>query len=384
MLDSHPIAPPQSRPIYSNIAYTLLSYALEAHTGRNYSTLLHELLTLPLNMSSTVPSPGTDSLAVIPPVPNTWGSSYGDNTPGGGLVSTLSDMTTFVHAILTRNPSVGTETQIREWLQPRTFAGSRSSFVGLPWEIFRPEPGLLFNKATTQQGNGGGAGHTVTIHSKGGAAYGYNSRIALLDEYGVGLVLLTAGGQDALTDIFDAALSLLVPALDGLAREQAAREYGGAFAGRSTEETGGVPVNATTEMDGVSLRLTGLYRNGSDILAGLEEVWQVTLFAFLPSLRLTGIYRLYPTEVERTSVLPNGRKVVEEDWRLWWEMELDSETELPGRGISSHDCLSWSVADWMHYGSEPVDRVVFVKDAETGRVLGLDAPFLRSGTMEKS
>ncbi|KAK4120418.1 beta-lactamase/transpeptidase-like protein [Parathielavia appendiculata] len=383
MLSSHPVAPPQSRPVYSNVAYTLLSYALEVHTGKNYSTLLRDLLTRPLNMSSTVPSgQGNDSHAVIPPVQSTWGSSYGDNVPGGGLVSTLADLGSFVHAILGRDSRrLGlTATQVREWLQPRSFAGSRSSFVGLPWEIFRPEPKLLFSHYHRRSRAGGG--HTVTIHSKGGAAYGYNARIALLDEYGVGLVILTAGGQDVVTGVFDAALSVLVPALDEEAREQAAREYVGAFVAAVPMVV--APVNATTETDGTSLRLTGLYRNGTDILASLRELWEVTLFGFLPSLRLTGVVRLYPAEVERKSKLPDGREVVEEEWRLWWDMELLSEAELPGKGISAHDCLAWSLADWMHYGGEPVDRVVFVKDAATDSVVGFDAPFLRSGTMEKS
>ncbi|KAK4040428.1 beta-lactamase/transpeptidase-like protein [Parachaetomium inaequale] len=380
MLTSHAQAPPQSRPVYSNIAYTLLAYALEAATGKNYTTQLHDLLTAPLNMPSTIATPGNDSLAVIPPVDNTWGSDYGDNAPGGGLVSTLSDLTTFLHAILSRNPTFATPTQIRAWLQPRTFSGSRSSAVGLPWEIFRPDPALLFPGYDPATGEGG---HTVTIHAKDGAAYGYHARIALLDEYGLGVVLLTAGDQDALGEVYDAAMSVLVPAVDGVAREQAGREYVGAFRGLSTGETGGVDVNATTEMDGVSLRLTGLYRNGTDILASLRELWGVTLGGFLPSLDLAGVARLYPTEIERPRVLPDGREVLEEDWRVWWEIESRADTEMPGKELSNNDCLTWTLADWMHYGSEPADRVVVVRDADTGSVLGLDAPFLRTGIMEK-
>jgi hypothetical protein len=381
MLTSRPIAPPQSRPIYSNIAYTLLSHALEVATGKNYSTLLQEMLTVPLNMPSTTPSPGNDSLAVIPPVSNTWGSPYGDNVAGGGLVSSLADLTSFVHAILARSPALATETQIREWLQPRSFTGSRSSFVGFPWEIFRPLPGLLFPKynETTQVG-----GHTITIHAKDGAAYGHHARIALLDEYGIGLVLLTAGDQIALSEIYDAALSILVPAVDAVASKQAEKAYVGTFTGYSTEETGHVEVNATTEMDGISLKLSGLYRNGTDVLAGLDELWKATVAAFLPPLKTVGVYRLYPAEVERKRVLPDGSEIVEEDWRLLREVKLKSETEMPGKGISENDCLyPWTLGDWVHYGSEAVDRIVFVKD-ETGTVLGVDAPFLRTQTMQKS
>ncbi|KAH6649431.1 beta-lactamase/transpeptidase-like protein [Chaetomium tenue] len=381
MLTSDPQALPQARPVYSNIAYTLLAFALEAATGKDYATQLRDFLTTPLHMPSTLPSPGNDSLAVIPPVDNTWGSPYGDNAPGGGLVSTLADLSAFLHAILSRDEALASPADIRAWLQPRTFSGSRSSAVGLPWEIFRPEPGLLFPGYDAETGEGG---HTVTIHAKDGAAYGYHARIALLDEYGVGLVVLTAGNQDALGGVYDAALTGLVPVLDGLARSQAVEEYGGVFRGVSTEETGGVSVNATVELDGLSLRLTGLNRNGSDILAALQELWGVTLFEFLPSLDMTGVYRLYPTGIEKKAVLPDGREVVEEDWRVWWEVESTSESEMPGKGLSDTDCLTWTLADWMYYGSQSADRVVFVKDAETGSVLGLDAPFLRTGAMGKS
>ncbi|KAK4153517.1 beta-lactamase/transpeptidase-like protein [Chaetomidium leptoderma] len=393
MLTSRPIARPQSRPVYSNIAYTILAYAIEAATGKDYATALHDLVTAPLHMPSTAPSPGNDDRAVIPPVDSSWGSDYGANAPGGGLVSTLADMTAFLHAILTRNPALATPTQIHEWLQPRSFAGSRSSFVGLPWEIFRPAPSVLFphtydSDAATQEEGGGG--HSVTIHAKDGAAYGYHARVALLDEYGVGLVVLTAGGggqdSDALTEVYDAALSVLVPAADDAARAVGREQYAGHwwFKGQSTrEETGRVPVEARTEMDGVSLKLTGLRRNGTDILQGLKQMWGVTLSTFVPSKQVTGVFRLYPADVERTTVLPGGKKVVEEDWRLWWETENTLESDMPGKGISDHDCLSWTLADWIHYGSESVDRVVFVKDAKTGEVLSLDVPFLRTSTMKK-
>ncbi|KAK0707715.1 beta-lactamase/transpeptidase-like protein [Lasiosphaeris hirsuta] len=381
LLKTYPIAAPQSRPVYSNIAFTLFTLALSAKANLSYAQLLGTVTT-PLNMTSTLPSPGADSLAVIPPVANSWGADYGFNAPGGGLVSTLSDLSAFLHAILSRSATLGlTATQINEWLQPRAFTGSRSSFVGAPWEIFRPEPELLFPGYDVASGQGG---HTVTVFAKDGAAYGYRARIALLDEYGVGLVLLTAGDADALTSVFDAALSVLVPALEGAAREEGKREYVGAFAGKSTRETGEVEVNASVALDGASLRLIGLARNGTDILESLGELWAATVGEFLPSIETTGVYRLYPTGIFRESVLADGRKVLEEDWRLSPDLLLNSDTELPGKGISGNDCLDWTLVDWMYYGSEPVDRFVFVKDVGTGSVLGLDLPFLRTRRMGKA
>ncbi|KAK4141531.1 beta-lactamase/transpeptidase-like protein [Dichotomopilus funicola] len=381
MLTAHPQSAPELRPVYSNIAYTFLALALEAATGKNYTVQLQDYLSTPLNMPSTFPSPGDDKLAVIPPVESTWGSPYGINAPGGGLVSTLADLSAFLHAILTRSPHLAEDpTDILAWLQPRTFSGSHSGAVGLPWEIFRPHPSLLFPHYDPVAETGG---HTVSIYAKDGAAYGYHARIALLDEYGVGLVLLTAGDQDALGDVYDAALTVLVPALEQAAREQAEQQYTGSFRGVSSEETGGVVVNATTELDGTSLLLTGLWRNGSDIISGYRQLWDVTLSPFLPSMELTDKFRIYPTEMERKKTLGDGREVVEEDWRLWYVLDRESVSELPGKGLSNNDCLTWTLTDWLYYGNEPADRFVFTKDAKTGEVLAFDAPFLRSGAMDK-
>jgi len=363
----------------------LASYTLTAHTSQPYPSLLASLITTPLNLSSTFPAPGNSSLAVIPPTPNNWGSSYGDNVPAGGLVSTLSDLSSFVHAILTANPSLGlTKSQLDAWKKPHAFTGSQYSFVGMPWEIFRPPPEALFpfsdEEERDEYGRGEGRGHTVTILSKGGGAYGYHAHVALIEEYGVGIAVLTAGGENAVMVVVNALLSVVVPALDKVAREQVREEYVGGYFGK---ERDGVHVNATVELDGLSLKLTGLGRNGSDILAGLGELWNVTVAGFLPS-RLTGVYRIYPAEVERRETLPGGGEVVLEDWRFQWDIEFDMKSDLPGSQLSGKDCLSWTLTDWMHYGSEPIDRVVFVKDAKTGNVLGLDVPFLRTGVMGKA
>ncbi|KAK5651384.1 hypothetical protein OQA88_12541 [Cercophora sp. LCS_1] len=369
LLHSHPTADPSTRPVYSNVAFALAIYALSSVTNKTYTELLS-----PLPMHSTFPAPGNDSLAVIPPVPNNWGSSYGDDAPGGGLVSTLSDLSVFFHAILSRDPKLGlSETQIREWLKPHAFTGSPYSFVGMPWEIFRPAPGLVFPDYNATTGEGG---HIVTIYQKGGGAYGYRSHVALVEEYGLGLVVLTAGGQNALEIVTSAVLGVVLPAADEAAREEVERQYVGVW------EANGDAINATVEVDGVGLKLAGLWRDGSDILEGLRELWDVTVNAFLPS-RLNKLFRLYPASVERKAQV-EGREVVLEDWRFQWDMEFDTASDLPGERLAGNDCLSWTLGDWMHYGSEPVDRVVFVKDAQTGKVLWLDVPFLRTGMMEKA
>jgi CubicO group peptidase (beta-lactamase class C family) len=54
---------------------------MQSVTGKNYSQLLRDELTIPLRWRNTGPSPGTDSDAVIPPTDNSWGGEFGEGVP---------------------------------------------------------------------------------------------------------------------------------------------------------------------------------------------------------------------------------------------------------------------------------------------------------------
>ncbi|KAI1877901.1 uncharacterized protein JN550_000083 [Neoarthrinium moseri] len=367
MLSSYPVAAPESRPVYSNIAFNLIVYAIQEQTGQNYTELLRDFVTTPLGLSNTMVSPGDDSKAVIPPVDNSWGSDYGDNAPGGGLVSSLSDLSIFIRGILDHS-ILESETEVLQWLKPSSSTGSPSSLVGMPWEIYRTQELTPAHP------------HTIDIYAKAGSAYGYQSHMAVIDEYGVAVVVLTAGSAKATDIIYGTVLSTLIPAIDEIARSQAA-QYTGSFV--SVADGG---VNATLVQDDDSLVLAGLRRNGTDVLEGLFEINRVAIGGFLnvePSRA-----RLYPVGVEAPGSRPrpdgsNGT-VVLQDWRVDWVFEMRSDSELPGAALTAGDCLTWTLADWIHYGSEPLDRVVFVLDPQTRQVLGVEVPFIRSGVLGKS
>lgn len=234
--------------------------------------------------------------------------------------------------------------------------------MGLPWEIFRAD------ELTPDHP------HVVDIYAKGGGAYGYRAQIAALDEYGLGLVLLTAGDGTALTYLYDAILGTVVPAVDKAAREQA-EKYTGTF----SADSDGVPVVAELEQDEDSVLITSLTRNGSDIIAGIQEIFNQGLGSIVGFTVSTP--RLFPTDIEEQTT-QDGKEVVREDWRMMWgDAQFGESGELPGQGVTRGDCLMWTVADWSHYGKEPLDRFVFVRDVETGEVLGLEAPFLRAGLL---
>lgn len=286
----------------------------------------------------------------------------------GGLVSTISDLSAYAHGILSRSDNIlPSEAAIRAWLKPDSVTGSLHSLVGFPWEIFRTA-----NLTPAHP-------KVIDIYAKGGGAYNYRSQFALLDDYGVAVVVLTAGSSRAVTPIYDHLLTALVPALDDAAREQAEARYAGEFVG----DDSGVVVNATLVLDEDSILITSLARNGSDILAGFQQIFS-TAFGEIVGLEVD-IPRLYPIDVEAPGELEvdgETRAVVYEDWRLTWSDFASVESsDLADSGLSTQDCLSWTLVDWIHYGKEPLDRFVFVKDAETNEVLGFEVPFLRSGLL---
>lgn len=86
--------------------------------------------------------------------------------------------------------------------------------MGLPWEIYRTT-----NLTQTHP-------HTIDIYAKDGDVVEYYSRLSLIDQYGVGLVILTAGSTKAINPLNEAAFSILIPAVEEEARHQAQRYLG--------------------------------------------------------------------------------------------------------------------------------------------------------------
>lgn len=101
--------------------------------------------------------------------------------------------------------------------------------------------------------------------------------------------------------------------------------------------------------------------------------------------------RLYPTEIEREvspsdteKIRPKLNPSMEEDL-IWQEWRVNFDTilvdgvamsDLPGQDgwSASAFCASWQIVDWMHYGGNAVDLVVFLVGAEMGKVFGVEVP----------
>ena len=132
------MVPSHHAPVYTNLAYLLLAYALENMTGAHFPDLMNSTILHPLSLTSTyyplAPSSATKR-AIIPfEDTSAW---YSTNlrplNPGGAVYSTTKDMRTFGKSIL--NSTLLSSALTRRWLKPHSFTPDRHISVGAPWEI---------------------------------------------------------------------------------------------------------------------------------------------------------------------------------------------------------------------------------------------------------
>lgn len=79
LVQRHPVFPPYGRALYSNAAYRILAYVIEAITGKSYEAVLKEDVFEPLGLkhSSSIP-PVRSGAGVIPDGDAGWSRPYGD------------------------------------------------------------------------------------------------------------------------------------------------------------------------------------------------------------------------------------------------------------------------------------------------------------------
>jgi hypothetical protein len=373
--ETHPVTLPNSRPSYSTVSFSVLSYAMQKATGKTFDELLEDEVLKPFNLTSTGAHPSNTNNAVIPIAqPNSWGVDYGDQAPGGGLRSSVNDICHIMHAILTRT-ALEDPAAVRKWLQPTAFGTTPSFLVGLPWEIHRTT-----NLTPAHP-------HTIDIHAKDGAALAYAARMAVIDQYGMGIVILSAGGlgNEALNPVTDAILATLVPAVEEATREHA-RKYMAKYSASSNitspySDEPKVPASVVLDIDdGPGLRVQSLLRNGTDMFSAIQTVWDLQLVS--PGV-LNTEFRMYPMDIEECATEElNGQnvKVVKEDWRmiiapkpLPLKSELPTTSEEPFNG----DCYAFQSVDTIYYGGQAVDRFVVWKYQSSGEIVGIESPALR-------
>ncbi|RBR13272.1 uncharacterized protein FIESC28_08238 [Fusarium coffeatum] len=331
-----PITSTANTPIYSNLAYQILAYALEGMTGKPFEKSLQSSLLKPLSMKdTTLEAPKGKINAVIPEneLLSWWNITTGDGSPYGGMFSTSADLTRLGQSIL--KSSILDPPTTRAWMKPIAHTADLHMSVGMPWEIRRTLLPLGPNGI-----------RVVDLYTKNGAIGLYTAIVVLSPDHGIGFVALFAGpSRDVvLSYVPDLLANTLLPAAEEAAREAATARFTGTFQGRETE--------VTLEMED-TLVVKNWARGGVDVLATMAAVWW-------PGLEVTPILRLYPM-VEGDKKM-SFRGTFDAKAINGSEPNAEVNAAYTTAGPFSGGCLSWGVMDTLTYGDAGVDDFEFVLD----------------------
>jgi CubicO group peptidase (beta-lactamase class C family) len=357
----HPVVPAESSPVYSNIAYLLLAYAVENMTGTLFPQVMNESLLAPLSMDSTYYPLAPESLenAVIPFNETlAWFTvNIRSLNPGGAHYSTTNDMRLFGKSIL--NSTLLPPAMTRRWLKPHSFQPDSYEVVGAPWEIVSYPPGSRF---------------PTRVYSKAGDIGLYSAQMGLIPDYNVGFTVLAAGPRASQINrnLSDAIVDHFIPALKQVAVTQAWETYAGTYSsddGVNNNLVLSVPDAPPGDESGPTLQLDQLIWNGTDIV-------QIYTQAF----RLNTSTQELQTDLHYAGFrqrISGGR--VKESWRVGFNVvelidDVPANTTQSG-GVYQQTCAGWASLDALKYGGISFDEVVFTRDGAD--IVAVDLRFLQ-------
>ncbi|KAH7207360.1 beta-lactamase/transpeptidase-like protein [Fusarium oxysporum] len=351
-----PITSTANTPVYSNVAYQILTYALEGMTRKPFKKSFQSSLLHPLSMKRTsLEAPGSKENAMIPENEQLswWNVTTADGSPYGGMFSTAADLTRLGQSIL--NSSILSPSETRSWMKPITHTADVHMSVGMPWEIRRTYIPL-----------GRSGARVVDLYTKNGAIGLYTAIFVLSPDHEIGYVALIAGANRAylLSYLPDLLAQTLLPAAENAARDTAVKRLAGPFKGPKSQ--------LTVTMDD-TLVVRNWTRGDVDVIATQAALtW--------PGLDVTTVLRLYPVGLEGNKRM-SFRGVFEA--RAVGESTAEAETNATDANIGpfSGGCLSWGGVDSLTYGNIGVDDFEFEVDGD-GNATGLTPRVMRE-TLEK-
>ena len=124
-------------PFYSNGAYQILTYALQAITNRTISDMISDDVFCPLDMTDSSYALKVNASGIIPGTvkDSLWSAPLGDAGATGGMYSSARDLVKLGQSILNKTQLSPTTT--RRWLKPWAHTAVWQQAVGLAWEIAR-------------------------------------------------------------------------------------------------------------------------------------------------------------------------------------------------------------------------------------------------------
>lgn len=169
-VDILPVNLPDTTPIRSDAAFQLLALAVESVTKRPFSETFNDRISKPLGLKNTHFFE-TQSHLLSNGLSNT---SLNGEQASLGLLSTISDLATLGHAMLTSKLLPAAVT--RRWLKPFTSTSNLRNSVGRPWEIYH------YGTLPTDP--------VIDIYTKTGTLGRYSSYFGLVPSHDVGFAIL--------------------------------------------------------------------------------------------------------------------------------------------------------------------------------------------------
>ncbi|KAI5360800.1 Putative beta-lactamase/transpeptidase [Septoria linicola] len=345
----HPVFAPWDQPSYSNGAYQLLAAALERTTNSSFPETLQANIFDKLNMTSSYSSiPPASAPGVIPfnQSASQWNTTLIRGGPEGGLYSSTADLVKLGQGIMKH--SLLSPVQTRRWMKPLSHTSSLRYSVGAPWEIFR------------RSRREGDTLHSVDLYTKGGDIGGYHTVFALIPQYDIGYVVLTAGSPyTSALAIDDQQINVLLNGLDDIAHQQAAknmaRTYTHVLFNNPSSNNTNTSLILEMEPNAPGLNVTALIINGTDFPAAILGGQPYEL-------------RTYPTELSRCN---ETRGTTLTSWRM---LAHPRYTKAQQQQQELQDAV-WLATSNQVYGYTGLNGLL-VETEEGGRVVGIEVRVL--------
>ncbi|PKS13384.1 hypothetical protein jhhlp_000155 [Lomentospora prolificans] len=344
---------PFTTPMYSNVAFSFLSFVIEQVTNKTFDEHVQESIFTPLGMDSTTSGakPEDDASGFIPAEDPWWFLNLGVFNPAGGFFSNTEDLVKLGEGIL--NHDVLSAVETRKWMKPTEHTASLGVSVGAPWEIFRTK------NLTTD-------GRIIDVYSKTGDLGPYHAIFALVPDYDLVFTLLTGGPEASNNDVvFGTAqlMQILLPALDLAAKEEAAKSLIGEYVDEETNSTITLSVD-----DGPGLAVSNWVSRGVDVVESYG-----TLLGIGEPVKLGAdvTVRLYNTGLSADN--QSGWRAVLHIGAAEDFLAVDETMSF----IPQVTCQTWFMFERTTYGFNSLDDFVFTV-GEDGTVEEVTSRFYRT------
>ncbi|KIN00494.1 hypothetical protein OIDMADRAFT_104394 [Oidiodendron maius Zn] len=346
-----PFASTFNTPLYSNAAFQILSYALEGMTNKSFADSFNSALVQPLNLSRTfLNSPPNNIDAIIPgnELTSLWGFDIGDESPAGGMYSTMTDLAIIGRSIL--RSSLLDPALTRKWMKPQAHTSSLYASIGMPWEIQRMELPLTDNCKVTR---------VVDLYTKSGDIGAYGGYMVLSPDHDIGFAVYAAGASSPVQSsiLADLITATWIPAFEAAAREQAQTDYAGAYSSADPQLNSSIEIGLSDDRPGLGIE--SWISNGTDMLKAYGEIPTVGATA-----EQAVSARLYPVGLQE------GNQIA---FRALFEV---LPQPIAGK-VFSVNCGTWFTAGSVGYGEVALGDFVIEVDEATGKAVSINPRALR-------